>query len=175
MGIPYVPTLGFAGSDVIGRRDDFTIMSNPFNPQEQFVVAKAINPDVAIFHGLKGDRIGNVLLRDRGDELMLGQASRKVIVTVEEVVDRVDPKDSAGNFMPAIHVTAVAHAPMGAHPTAAPGYYDADEEELRAYVEASCSDESFQKYLQRHVFEHSDHAGYLTMLGLGSAYVAVAP
>ena len=56
MGAPFVPTLAYAGSDVIKRRpDDFTIAANPFDPAERIVVAKAINPDVGIFHGLKAD------------------------------------------------------------------------------------------------------------------------
>ena len=99
MGAPFVPTLAYAGSDVIKRRpDDFTIAANPFDPDERIVVAKAINPDVAIFHGLKADRRGNVLLRKGGEELLLIQASRKVIVTVEEIVEKVDPEASGARF-----------------------------------------------------------------------------
>ena len=161
MGLPFIPTLGYAGSDVIERRDDFTIVPNPFNAEEKYVVARAINPDVAILHGLKGDRAGNVLVRKRGEELMLAQASRRVIVTVEQLVDQVSPDDPDGVFMPSIHVTAVAHVPFGAHPTAAPGYYDADEAGIQEYVTASASEETFSEYLRKYVFEPESHEGYL--------------
>lgn len=174
MGIPYVPTRGFAGSDAIAHRDDFTIAPNPFDPEERIVVAKAINPDVGIFHGLKGDRAGNVLLRKGGDELMLAQACRKVIVTVEEIVDRVSPEGSQGIFIPSIHITAVAHAPFGAHPTAAPGYYQADDAMLKEYVDASRSDEAFQAFLTRYVLEPRSHQEYLERVGLAPMREAVA-
>lgn len=167
MGAPFVPTLAYAGSDVIKRRpDDFQITTNPFNPTERIVIAKAINPDVGIFHGLKADRAGNVLLRKGGEELLLIQASRKVIVTVEEIVDRVDPKAAGGFFIPSIYVTAVVHAPFGAHPTGVPGYYSADEEGLREYVAASSSDADFSAYLDKYVFQPGNYNGYLELVGL---------
>jgi glutaconate CoA-transferase subunit A len=167
MGVPFVPTLGFAGSDVMQRRqDDFTIIPNPFDPDERIAVAKAINPDVGMFHGLKADRRGNVLLRKGGEELMLAQASRKVIVTVEEIVDSVDLEAPAGRFIPSLHVTAVAHVPFGAHPTGAPGYYTTDDKQLQEYVEASTSDAAFEAYLSKYVFEPGSHDGYLECVGL---------
>jgi glutaconate CoA-transferase, subunit A len=168
MGAPFVPTLAYAGSDVIKRRqDDFKITTNPFDPNERIVVAKAINPDVGIFHGLKADRTGNVLLRKGGEELLLIQASRKVIVTGEEIVDRIDPEASGGCYIPSLYVTAVVHVPFGAHPTGAPGYYMADDEQLREYVAASTSDEAFEAYLNKYVFEPGSHEGYLERVGLG--------
>src|SRR3990170_8347431 len=168
MGIPFIPTLGYAGSDVIKRRpEDCTIAANPFDPDERIVVAKAINPDVGIFHGLKADRRGNVLLRKGGEEPLLIQASRKVIVTVEEIVDRVDPEVSGARFIPSLYVTAVVHAPFGAHPTGAPGYYGADDERLREYMANSTCDETFGAYLDKYVFEPGSHDGYLKHVGLG--------
>lgn len=175
MGAPFVPTLGYAGSDVIKRRpDDFTIAANPFHPDERIMVAKAINPDVGIFHGLKADRRGNVLLRKGGEELLLIQASRKVIVTVEDIVDRVDPEASGGCFIPSLYVSAVVHVPFGAHPTGAPGYYMADDEQLREYVAASTSDEAFAAYLDKYIFEPGSHEGYLERAGL-NGFGSVGP
>ena len=167
MGVPFTSTLGYAGTDILERRpDDFKIITNPFEPDERTVVARAMNPDVAIFHGLKGDRFGNVMVQTHGEELLLAQASRRVIVTVEEIVDSVDPEDTAGWFIPAIHVSVVVHAPLGAHPTGVPGLYDADEERINEYIDASDSDESFEKYLNRYVFEVGSHQQYLESVGL---------
>ena len=167
MGIPFVPTLGYANSDVISEREDFTIAPNPFNPSEPMVMAKAITPDVALFHGSKGDRRGNVLVKKGGEALMLAQASDRVIVTVEEVVDEVSPNDTSGQFIPAIHVKAVAHAPFGAFPSACPGFYAMDVDEMKKYLEASSSDEAFQDYLATEVFAFSDHESYCRARGLG--------
>ena len=168
MGIPYIPTLGYAGSDVIKGRDDFAIAPDPFSPGEKNVVAKAINPDVALFHGTKGDRQGNVLVSNEGEALIIAQASRRVIVTVEEIVEEVSREDTSGAFIPAIHVNAVVHAPFGAHPTACPGYYETNEGQISEYVEASTSDEAFSEYLHTYVFEAEDHEGYLRLMGLSA-------
>jgi glutaconate CoA-transferase subunit A len=138
------------------------------------VVAKAINPDVGIFHGFKADRQGNVLLRKGGEELLLIQASRKVIVTVEEILEKVDKEAAGARFIPSLYITAVVHAPFGAHPTGAPGYYAADDEQLREYMVASTSDEAFGAYLDKYVFELESHAGYLEHLGLARSG-SVAP
>ena len=176
MGVPFTSTLGYAGTDILERRpDDFKIIENPFNLDERIVVARAMNPDVAIFHGLKGDRQGNVLVQKHGEELLLAQALRKVIVTVEEIVDRVNPDDPDGWFIPSIHVTAVVHAPFGAHPTAAPGYYDADNELIQEYIDASDSDESFEAYLNKYVFEVDGHEGYQERMRLAPVRESVAP
>lgn len=172
MGIPFVPTLGYANSDVIAERDDFTIAPNPFNPCEPIVMAKAINPDVALFHGSRGDRWGNVLVKKGGEALMLAQASDRVIVTVEEIVDEVSPHDPAGAYIPAIHVKAVAHAPFGAFPSASPGHYAMDVDEMKKYLEASASDETFHDYLAAEVFAFQDHESYCRAKGFGAAMPA---
>ena len=172
-----MPTLAYAGSDVIKRRpDDFQITANPFDPAERIVAAKAINPDVGIFHGLKADPSGNVFLRKGGEELLLIQASRKVIVTVEEIVEKVEPEASDGSFLPCLYVTAVVHVPFGAHPTGAPGDYMADDERLREYVTASSSEEDFEAYLDKYVFQCGSHERYLERVGLsGIGSVGLCP
>lgn len=167
MGIPFVPTLGYANSDVISDREDFTIAPNPFNPSEPMVMAKAITPDVALFHGSKADRRGNVLVKKGGEALMLAQASDRVIVTVEKIVDEVSPDDTSGQFIPAIHVKAVAHAPFGAFPSSCPGFYAMDVDEMKKYLEASSSDGAFQDYLADEVFAFRDHESYRRARGLG--------
>jgi glutaconate CoA-transferase subunit A len=175
MDVPFIPTLGFAGTDVLQRRqDDFKIAPNPWDPDELLVMAKAITPDVGIFHGLKADPKGNVLVRKGGEELMLAQASRKIIVTVEEIVAQVAPEDPSGCFIPSLHVTAVAHAPFGAYPTGAPAYYEADAAQIKQYVEASASDDAFAAYLTRYVFEPASHEAYVALLGLDRVREAVA-
>lgn len=152
MGVPYIPIRGLMGSDMMKRRDDMLVMPNPFNPTERNVVAKAITPDVAVFHGLKADKAGNVLAVEGREELMMGQASRRVIWTVEEMVDEIDPKDPTGNFIPTIEVGIVVHAPGGAYPSKCPGYYETDAEHMREYIKATASDETFREYLEKHVF-----------------------
>jgi glutaconate CoA-transferase subunit A len=151
MGVPYIPVRGLAGTDVMERRDDMLMAYSPFDENELNVVAKAQNPDVAILHASKADEQGSAILRAFGEDVMIAQASAKVIVTAEEIVDRVAPGDPGGSYISSINVTAVVHAPGGAHPTAVDGYYERDREHIEEYVLSSESDESFQRYLERYV------------------------
>ena len=98
---------------------------------------------------------------------MLAQASDKVVVTVEEIVDSVSQNDPTGTFIPAIHVKAVAHAPFGAYPSACPGFYSMDVKEMKKYLEASSSDETFEGYLADEVYAFQDHEDYCRSRGLG--------
>jgi len=156
MGVPYIPVRGLAGTDVFKRRDDMLIAPNPFDPSEETVVALAQNPDVAILHALRADRDGNALLRKHGEDVMIAQASHRVIVTAEEIVNRVTADDEGGQFISAINVTAVVHAPHGAHPTAVPGRYDTDRDHILEYVRASTGDDAFRAYLAKYVLGKSE-------------------
>ena len=59
--------------------------------------------------------------------------------------------DEGGQYISAINVTAVVHAPHGAHPAGVPGLYEMDTPHIREYIAASQDDASFQAYLQRYV------------------------
>jgi len=154
MGIPFAPVLGLAGSDLYARRDDVTMAPNPFDPEEEVVIVRALNPDVAILHATKADRTGNALLRWHPDneDLQVARASRRVIITAEEIVDEVSHRDPSGVYIPTINVSAVVHTPGGAHPTGVTGLYDMDKEQIMEYQRCSVSDEEFKKYLDKYVY-----------------------
>jgi glutaconate CoA-transferase subunit A len=125
-------------------------------------VVPAITPDVAVFHGFRGDRHGNVVTSGASDAKLIAQASRRAIATVEEIVDGdLAREPHTGALVPGIHVTAVVHAPRGAHPTACAGYYADDGDHIRAYMQAARDDASFRAYLDQHILGTRDHAEYL--------------
>jgi glutaconate CoA-transferase subunit A len=95
------------------------------------------------------------------DAVILAEASGHVVVTVEEIVDRIDERDAVGTFLPSILVDAVAHAPLGAHPGGLVGRYGPDQSAMREYVAAARTDAEFAEYLQRTVFEPASHDEYL--------------
>jgi glutaconate CoA-transferase subunit A len=161
IGAPYIPVVGLVGTDLLKERDDMKICPDPFNPEVKSVVAKAYRPDFAIFHAQRADRAGNVSCGWFNDDTLLAEASRHVIVTVEEVVDRLEEADAKGSFLPGILVDTVVHARFGAHPAACPDYYPVDEAEMRRYAEAGKSDESFAAYLRETTLELPDHAAYV--------------
>lgn len=173
MGVPYIPVRGLAASDVFERRDDMMVVPNPFDPEEETVVALAQRPDVALIHASKADREGSALVSRNGDALLIAQASHKVIVTAEEIVDRLRGDEPGGQFIPAINVTAVVEAPRGAHPTGMPGHYEMDAAHIREYVAAAVDDDSFHGYLDRYVLGASEQQ-YQERVGVPAAAPAPA-
>ena len=161
MGVPYVPVLGLVGTDLLKRRDDMVIAVDPFDGKTKTVVAKAMRPDVALFHAHKADRQGNVSCGYEVEAVMLAEASRYVIVTAEIIVERLTEKEATGAFVPGIHVDAVVHAPLGAHPAGCAGLYAPDKAHMVEYVAASQDDASFDKYLRTYVYGVADHGEYL--------------
>ncbi len=161
MGAPYVPVLGLVGTDLLARRDDMVLAPDPFGEGKVTVVAKAMQPDVAVFHAHKADRQGNVSFGYTVEAVIVAEASRHVVVTVEEVVERLDERDAVGTFMPSILVDAIVHAPFGAHPGGLTGRYAPDQTAMQAYVAAARDDHAFAEYLQAHVFDCESEADYL--------------
>lgn len=162
MNVPFVPVRGLLGTDYMKVRPDFREMANPYDPSEPIAIVPAIAPDVAVVHGYRGDRFGNVVASHATDGKLIAQASRRVICTVEELEDGdLARQPVRGALIPGIHVTAVVHAPRGAHPLTCRGRYDVDRQHLREYIEAARSEGAFKRYLDRYVLGTRDHAEYL--------------
>jgi glutaconate CoA-transferase, subunit A len=161
MGVPYVPVIGLVGTDLLKRRDDMVVAPDPFGGGKVSVVARAMRPDVAVFHVHKADRQGNVSCGYAAEAVILAEASAHVVVTAEEIVDRITEADAVGTFIPSILVNAVVHAPYGAYPGGLSDRYAPDRAAMQEYVAASRDDASFAAYLEKHVFEVGTHEEYL--------------
>jgi glutaconate CoA-transferase subunit A len=161
MGVPYIPIVGLVGTHLLERRDDMVIAVDPFDGVTRTVVAKALRPDVAIFHVRTADREGNVSCGYHSENLLLAEASKRVIVTAEEIVERVAERDAVGTFIPGIDVDVVVHAPRGAHPAGMPELYGVDTAHMIEYVAASQDDTRFAAYLQKYVHGVRDQEEYL--------------
>jgi glutaconate CoA-transferase subunit A len=165
MNVPFVPVRGLLHTDYMKIRPDFREMPNPYDPAEPIAIVPAIVPDVAVFHGFRGDRWGNVITTGSADAKLIAQAARRVIATVEEISEAdLTRTPHTGALISGIHVTAVVHAPRGAHPTSCAGYYGDDGAHIREYVKAGASDGTFDAYLRRYVLETRDHARYLEVV-----------
>ena len=161
MGVPYVPVIGLVGTDLLKRRDDMVLAPDPFGEGKVTVVARAMRPDVAVFHVDKADRNGNVSCGYHAEAVMLAEASEHVVVTAEEVVDRLTEDDAVGTFIPSILIDTVVHAPHGAHPGGFTGRYAPDAAAMKEYIAASRDDASFAAYLEQYVFGTRSHEDYV--------------
>ena len=138
-------------------------MTCPFTGEELAAVP-AHRPDVRIVHAQQGDRHGNVQLWGiTGVQKETVLASARSIVTVEEVVDELEPQPG-GVVLPGWVVDAVCAVPHGAHPSYALGYYDRDNEFYVAWDAISGDRDRFRAWMARHVLETADTAEYLASL-----------
>jgi glutaconate CoA-transferase subunit A len=86
------------------------------------MAVSALNPDVAIIHAQQADRRGNVAIWGiAGIQKEAVLSAKRVIVTVEEVVDHFEPRPFQ-IVLPSVAVEAVAVVAHGAHPSYADGY-----------------------------------------------------
>jgi glutaconate CoA-transferase, subunit A len=149
--LPFGIVRGYEGTN-LAERTRVAWITCPFTG-EQVAAVPAIRPDVGIVHAQQADEAGNVQLWGISGiqkEVVLG--SSRSIVTVEEIVPRLEPRANAV-FLPAWTITAVAVAPGGAHPSYAHGYYDRDNAFYVRWDEISRERDRFREWMQRHVLE----------------------
>jgi len=149
-GLPFAVLRGYAGTDIAAHLSSVGTVTCPFTGEELAAVA-ALNPDVAVIHAQRADRRGNVQMWGiTGVQKEAVLAARRSLVTVEEVVDELDPRPGAV-VLPSWVVTAVAEVPGGAHPSYAQGYYDRDNAHYRAWDAISRDRAAFTDWLERTV------------------------
>lgn len=139
-----------AGSDTPGRNPHMTEIRCPFTGQPLLAVA-AHRPDVAVIHAQRADRDGNVQLWGiTGVQKDAALAATRVLVTVEEIVDRLERKPG-DVFLPGAAVTAVCAVPNGAHPSYAQGYSQRDNAFYRMWDGISRDRGRFLAWIDQHV------------------------
>ena len=153
--LPFAVLRGYRGSDLASRSDTIRTVTCPFTGEELSAVS-AINPDVTVVHAQRADRDGNVqmwgLLGVQKEAVL---AADRVLVTVEEVVDRLDQRPGA-IVQPSWVVTAVAEVPGGAHPSYAAGYTSRDNAFYSAWDKISRDRDTFTTWIREHVLEARD-------------------
>ena len=120
--LPFAMLRGYIGADLPKVNPNIKSVTCPFTG-EVLAAVPAIRPDVTIIHALRADRKGNVLLEGIvGVQKEAVLAAARSIVTVEEIVDELDPPSPNSVVLPSWAVTAVAEVPGGAFPSYAQGY-----------------------------------------------------
>jgi glutaconate CoA-transferase subunit A len=177
-GLSFMPVRGIAGTGILALHPEYGEVTCPFTG-ERLVAVPALAPDVALLHGLSGDRRGNVHLRR---PLVLDErfahAAKRVIVTVERLVD-ADTVGEAGIVLPLFLVDAVVEAPLGAHPTSCYPHYTYDRAHMREWVAAAASEGGVRDYLARYVAAggepaYQDAVGRERLAGLGEWQASTA-
>ena len=167
--LPFLPTRGAIGSDLIDLNpDNLKMLDDPFGGFP-VVACRALVPDVALIHAHRADRFGNiqyeptVLWPDIG---IMPKAAKRVIVTAEEIVDtEILRRHPERTILPGFMVDAVVEVPYGAHPTSFFPNYGYDSRLHREWTKVSRDDEAATAFLERYVLTPKTQAEYLDAAG----------
>jgi glutaconate CoA-transferase subunit A len=161
--LPFAMLRGYIGNGLPQVNPQIRDIQCPYTG-ERIATVPAMNPDVTILHAQQADRAGNILLRGIiGAQKEAALAARKLIVTVEEVVDTLAAPMNAV-VLPYWVVSAVVPVPAGAYPAYAQGYYERDNAFYLAWDDIARARGTFTAWMERHVLGTPDHAGFLRSL-----------
>jgi glutaconate CoA-transferase subunit A len=154
-GVPFIPLRGVLGSDLVRHHPDWKTIENPYAKGDPILLAKAIVPDVALFHARWADEAGNVWVGRRRELATIAHASKACYVSYEELKagDMLEDELLAPGCIASVYVTAVAPAPRGAWPLGVPGAYGIDDAHLLHYARLAKTADGFRQYLDEFVFK----------------------
>jgi glutaconate CoA-transferase subunit A len=162
--LPFSVMRGYTGSDLVKYNERIRFITCPFT-EERLAATPSIRPDVTIIHAQKADHDGNVLLWGiLGVQKEAALAAKRVVVTVEEIVDRLAAPPNAC-VLPAWVISAVAVVPGGAFPSYALGYYERDNRFYKAWDGIARERDTFRQWMQRHIMQTVDFAEFRRTLG----------
>src|SRR5262245_44962497 len=168
-GLPFAMLRGYAGTDMPRHNPNIRWVACPFT-SERLAAVPALRPDVTILHAQQADRNGNVRLWGIiGVQKEAALAARRVVVTVEEVVEDFDAPGTKGPrgreavvVLPSWTVHVICRVPNGAHPSYAAGYSHRDNVFYSAWDGIARDRESFRAWMRERVLERraaaADHA-----------------
>lgn len=166
MGVSFMPVRTALGSDLFVAHPGLKPIACPFSGAPLAAVA-AIAPDVTLIHVQRADASGSAhawgnlgVMRDAC------LAARHVIITAEEIVPAaVITSDPNRVIIPAFRVSAVCHAPWGAHPSPVPGFYNRDHQAFIDYRDGSKTPEDFTAWRKYWVDPVRRPEDYMKLLG----------
>lgn len=163
MGVPFLPGRVLTAGDAPAALPDLASVACPYTG-EDLTAIPALEPDVALIHAQRADDAGNVQLWGViGDTVTGALASKRIIASVEEIVDpeviRADPNRTV---LPAHRVSAVIEVPWGAHPSYVQDHYGRDDDHYRRYDTLSRTAAGTQEHIETWV--EIDRDGYLEMI-----------
>ena len=166
-GLPFAVLRGYRGTDLPKHTEQIRFIRCPFT-DEELAAVPAVRPDVTLIHAQKADRKGNVLLWGvLGVQKEAALAAKRVIVTVEEIVDSLNAWPNAC-VLPTWALSAVCAVPGGAFPSYAHGYYERDSRFYRQWDGISRERDTFSDWLNHHVFGTEDFAAFKRVVDEGS-------
>ncbi len=156
MGVPFLPTRALLGTDTL-KYSGAKVVRDPFGGKP-IALVPAVTPDVGLIHVHQADVYGNARCFGPGvSPLETAAASRKVIISTDEIIDHDDiRKDPGKTTIPYYMVDAVVYAPFGAYPGGLPGVYEMDFEHFAEYNTLE-QQGHLKSYLDKYVYSMGSH------------------
>src|SRR5437667_9466360 len=149
-GLPFAVLRGYAGGDLAAQTPSIKEIACPFTGEVLSAVS-AIELDVAVIHAQRADRAGNVQLWGIvGVQKEAALCAKRVLVTVEEIVETLEPRPGA-IVLPGWAIDYVSVAPNGAHPSYTDGYTERDNDFYVAWDSISRDRDTFRQWIEDHV------------------------
>lgn len=160
-GLPFGILRGYVGTDLPRYTDTIASIACPFTGEELTAVP-ALTPDVGVIHAQQADRHGNVgIWGIQGVQKEVVLASKRSVVTVEEVVDSLDSRVTV--TIPSWAITAISVVPRGAHPSYAHGYYERDNQFYVEWDSISRDRQMFNDWVDGHILQTESFAEHLAI------------
>ena len=150
-GLPFAILRGYRGTSLAAQTAGVAEIECPFTG-EILTAVSALRPDVTVIHAQRADRKGNVQYWGiTGVQKEAVLAATRSVVTVEEVVESLEPRPGAV-VLPAWSIGYVVVVPGGAHPSYAQDYSVRDNGFYLAWDEISRDRQLFAAWLDEHVY-----------------------
>jgi glutaconate CoA-transferase subunit A len=150
-GLPCAIFRGYKGADLAKVNPDIKSVTCPFTG-EVLAAIPSHRPDVTFIHAQKANKRGDVLIEGIiGVQKEAALAAKKVIVTVEEVVEDFAGLHPNLCVLPHWTLTAICVVPGGAHPSYTHGYYDRDNAAYVEWDKISAGREAFTAWMEQNV------------------------
>ena len=157
-GLPLAVFRGYIGTDLPKVNPNIKSIVCPFTG-EKLAAIPSHRPDVAVIHAQRADRKGNVMIEGvLGVQKEAVLASKRQVVTVEEIVDELPERSLNAVVLPHWTVTHVVEVPGGAFPSYAQGYYPRNNSFYKQWDEIARERDTFHKWMKDNVLDKGPEA-----------------
>ncbi|MBI1205577.1 MAG: CoA transferase subunit A [Rhodopseudomonas sp.] len=157
-GQPCAIFRGYIGGDLPKVNPRIKHITCPFTG-EQLAAIPAHRPDVAVIHAQRADKAGNVMIEGvLGVQKEAVLASKRSVVTVEEIVDELPARSLNAVVLPHWTVGAIAAVPGGAFPSYAQGYYPRNNSFYKQWDDIAKDRDSFHAWMKANVLDKGPEA-----------------
>jgi len=157
-GLPLAVFRGYIGTDLPKVNPNIKSIVCPFTG-EKLAAIPSHRPDVAVIHAQRADRKGNVMIEGvLGVQKEAVLASKRQVVTVEEIVDELPERSLNAVVLPHWTVSHVVEVPGGAFPSYAQGYYPRNNSFYKQWDENARERDTFHKWMKDNVLDKGPEA-----------------